>query len=197
MKKSKIITLISVFVICCSLLATLFLNNDIASRIAEIVTIITAVIGAVALFFQFQRDKGVNEASFLLEFWKSFSENPKLIVIQRKCDADMYSDKTTFTDEDYDGILTYAEWLEALCAVINKEVISLDFISDMYSYIFFVFVNNKYVQEKELVSSAEFYEGIIKAYNTWVKYLKKHKKKVLLEENSLIKALEQKNINSK
>jgi hypothetical protein len=85
----------------------------------------------------------------------------------------------------------YAQWLEALSAVINRELLSFDFIDNLYNYMFFVFVNNKYVQEKEILPNLEYYQGIINAYVLWIKYLKKHNKKILLEENSLIKAVEQ------
>jgi hypothetical protein len=189
MKKGKLITLISVFLLCVSLFATLLLDNELASRIAEVVTLITAVVGAVALYLQFKRDKSINEASFLLEFWKSFSENSQLISIQRKCDDDMHIKGTTFTEKDYEGILTYAQWLEALSAIVNREVVTLKFINDMYGYMFFVFVNNKYIQEKELLPNFKYYHGIFTAYNKWVKYLKKHKMELMLENNALDVAL--------
>jgi hypothetical protein len=124
-----------------------------------------------------------------LEFWKSFSENPLLIGIQMKCDKDINAKKTCFSDEDYEGITIYAQWLEALCAIINREVVSLDFINNMYGYMFFVFVNNKYVQEKEILPNEKYYQGIIEAYGLWVKYLKKHNKEVMFEENSILDAL--------
>ena len=193
MKKGKLTTIISIFVLCVGLISTLVLDDGIASRIAEIVTIITAIIGAVALFFQFKRDKDVNEASFLMDFWKNFSNNPTLINIQKKCNNDMISNKTSFTEEDYDGILVYAQWLEALCAIINRGVLTFDFVDDMYNYIFFIFVNNKYIQNLELIPYIKYYQGIVKAYATWEAYLKKNNKEILLEENSLLKAIEEYN----
>ena len=191
MKKGRLVTFISIFVLCVSLFATLVLEDGIANRIVEVVTVITAVIGAIALYLQFKRDKNINESGFLLEFWKNFSENPQLIAIQRKCDDDISSKKTHFTEEDYDGILMYAQWLEALCSVINRDMLSFDFIDDMYNYMFFVFVNNKYVQKKEILPNYKYYQGIIKAYSLWVKYLKKHNKEIMLEQNSLIDALKE------
>lgn len=189
MRKSKLITFMSIFLLCMSLFSTLLLKNELASRIVEVVTLVTAVVGAVALYLQFRRDKSINEASFLLEFWKSFSENPTLISIQHKCDEDMYSEKTLFTEDDYEGIMVYAQWLEALCAIIKREVISLNFINDMYGYMFFVFVNNKEIQRREILPNAKYYHGIVTVYDMWVKYLKKHNMEVMLEENSLADAL--------
>lgn len=189
MKKGRIITIVSIFMICCGLFSTIVLEEGLASRISEIVTVATALVGAIALFLQFKRDKSINEASFMLEYWKAFSENNKLIAIQNKCDADMSSKKTHFTEDDYDSIVTYAQWLEALCATIKRDILSFDFINDMYSYIFFVFVNNKYIQKKELLPNLEYYHGIVEVYGLWTKYLCKRGKKIMLEENALDKAI--------
>ena len=193
MKKSRIITVASMFLICIGLFSTLILEETMASRIGEVVTLSTAVVGAIALFLQFKRDKSINEASFLLEFWKSFSENPNLIIIQNKCDSDINSKKTHFVAEDYDGIVTYAQWLEALCATIKRDILSFDFIDDMYSYMFFVFVNNKYIQKREILPNLEYYNGIIEVYSLWTKYLKRKGKKIMLEENSLDRVIEEYN----
>jgi len=189
MKKNKVITITSIFILCISLFATLVFDDGLASRIAEIVTLITAVIGALGLYLQFKRDKEINEASFLLEFWKSFAENEQLVGIQQKCETDTQEKQSVFKDSDYKGILMYAQWLEALSAIINREILSFDFIDNMYNYMFFIFVNNKYIQEKELLPNIEFYQGILKAYESWVTYLKKKNKKILLEETSLQKAI--------
>ena len=177
--------------------ATLIFDEGTGSRIVEVITLITAVIGAVALYLQFKRDKEINEANFVLEFWKSFSENEKLIEIQQKCDNDMHSKQTSLKDSDYSGVLMYAQWLEALCAIINRDILSFDVIDNMYNYMFFVFVNNKYVQEKELLPSIEYYQGIVKAYQEWTKYLNKHNKKIILKENALDQAIERYNKNKK
>ena len=191
MRKSKIVSIISIFILSIGLFSTLILEDGIANRIAEIVTVITAVIGAVALFLQFQRDKDINESSFMLEFWKTFLEKDANIEIQKKCDQDIDSKRTHFVKEDYDGILMYSQWLEALSAVINRNVLSFDFIDDMYNYIFFVFVNNKYIQKTELLPNIKYYQGIVKAYRTWEKYLTKKNKEIFLGENSLLKAIEE------
>ena len=51
----------------------------------------------------------------------------------------------------------------------------------------------KLIKEKEILPNAKYYQGLIKAYELWVKYLKKHGKEVMLEENSLSEALKKYN----
>ena len=84
--------------------------------------------------------------------------------------------------------------MRELATIFPQYKDKLDFINNMYGYVFFVFVNNKYIQEKEILPNEKYYQGIIEAYGLWVKYLKKHNKEVMLEENSLLEAL---NINKR
>lgn len=182
MNKNKGLTWLAVLVLLCGLFSTLFLDDVWGSRVSEIVTISTAIIGAVALFFQFKRDKEINQANFILEFWKSFSENEKLQKIMLKCDHMRLTNK-----DDYFDIVTYAQWLETLSSLINRNIVNFAVIDDMYNYLFFVFVNNKYIQEVELMPSQKFYKGIYEAYSSWVNYLNKKNKEILCYEFSLEK----------
>ena len=54
------------------LLGSFFLNEDIADRFVTIITTGTAIVGAIALFYQFKRDKNLHEASFLVEYSNQF-----------------------------------------------------------------------------------------------------------------------------
>ena len=187
MSKNKSLTWLAVLVLLCGLFSTLFLDEVWGSRVSEIVTISTAIIGAVALFFQFKRDKEINQANFILEFWKSFSENEKLQKIMLKCDHMRLTGENTFNEDDYFDIVTYAQWLETLSSLINRNIVNFSVIDDMYNYLFFIFVNNKYIQEVELVPSQKFYKGIYKAHADWIKYLKRKDKEILCSEMSLDK----------
>ena len=48
-------------------------------------------------------------------------------------------------------------------------------------------VNNKTVQENELIPSREFYRGIYNIYEKWKKYKIDHEIKIVLEVNDLSK----------
>ena len=198
MKRSKVITYVAFSLIVIAFASTLFLNEGVGGRIAEVATLCTAVIGAIALFLQFKRDKEINEATFTMELWKTFSENATFQKIMLKCDDNIQcTEKYNFEEDDYEGIVSYAQWIEALSSMINREVLTFDIIDDMYNYMFFIFVNNKYVQQTELVPNKQYYQGTLKAYNAWVNYLKKHNKPILLEENSLARAFEQEPVDNK
>ena len=91
-----------------------------------------------------------------------------------KCDPKVSGKEYTFTKEDYFDIVRYAQWIEAISSMINRNVVSLSAVDDLYSYMFYIFVNNKYVQENELLPNKDYYQGTYKAYKVWSNYSKKH-----------------------
>lgn len=187
MKKKNYVFYIFIIVICLILLSTLSLDSALGGRIANIVTIITAIIGAGALFIQFQRDKKINEASFILNLSHHFYllNGPKETL--DKLDEYIKGNKEVFTESDYSGIVAYLEWLEELAAIVNQNLIDFSFIDDFLSYRFFLITNNKYIQEIELIPEYENYRGIYKLHKSWSQYKKNRGLLILQEETSLSK----------
>lgn len=183
MKKSILITCISTFFIAMALLASLLLDSKTGSRVSQIVTIITALIGAAALFVQFIRDKKINQVSFILDFSKSFYDPINLGEVMNKLEE---GTKTSINfDKDYNDIVNYLQWCETLSSLIVDNVFSFKTIDAIFSYRFFVITNDPLVQEKELIPYKEFYENIYLVHKKWSEYKNKHKKKIIKLETSL------------
>ena len=60
-------------------------------------------------------------------------------------------------------------------------------IINLLSYRFYLAVNNKEVQEKELKPFADYYRGCFKIYKIWTEYRKKKGYSILLEDSALDK----------
>ena len=184
-KNYKFYTFITI--ICLILLFTLSLDSTLGSRVSAIVTTITAIIGAGALFIQFQRDKKINEISFILNLSHHFYliDGPSKTLL--KLDECIKKNKNVLSEKDYPGIVAYLEWLEELAAIVNQNLIDFSVIDDFLSYRFFLITNNKYVQEMELIPEYQNYRGIYKMHKSWNEYKKKQGLPILQEETSLSK----------
>ena len=183
MKKSILITCISTFFIAMALLASLLLDSKTGSRVSQIVTIITALIGAAALFVQFIRDKKINQVSFILDFSKSFYDPINLGEVMNKLEE---GTKTAIDfDKDYNDIVNYLQWCETLSSLIVENVFSFKTIDAVFSYRFFVITNDPVVQKKELIPYKEFYENIYLVHKRWTEYKNKHRKNIVKAETSL------------
>ena len=175
------------FLIILILVMTLFLDNSLGSRLVTVVTVSTAVLGAVSIFVQYKRDKNVNQANFVLEYAKYFYGLNKTEETLTLLDKYRLGDKDVIKDIDYSGVINYLFWCEELSALYQKNVIDLETIDNIFSYTFFLITNNKYIQELELIPQAEFYKGTYFLHSEWVKYKRKTHQPVLNEEESLDK----------
>lgn len=186
--RKRIITIICISLVAIALTSSLFLDNLFGSKISNIITVITAVIGAGALFVQFKKDKKINEANFIMNFSIHFYQiyNCKNIMNElEKCRQD--KNYKLDIDKWYTDIVAYLEWCESLSSMINNKVLSIEKIDDMMSYRFFLITNNKQIQDYELSEFRDFYRGIFKAYKEWSDYKKKKNLPIIMEETELCK----------
>jgi len=68
--------------------------------------------------------------------------------------------------------------------LINRDVIAINLVDDLFYYRFYIAVNNKYVQALELIPDAKYYTNIYTLDYLWNQYRKKRNKEVV-EKNSL------------
>ena len=189
MKRNRIITIVSCLLLIVALFCTLFFDDSIGGRISEVITIATALIGAIALFFFFFRDKDINQASFVVEFGKSFEEKEGCRDIMQKLERYRKGETNVFTKNDYTYIVSYLQWCETLSILVQKNVLNLKTIDNLYSYWFFLITNNEYIQKLELVPEAEFYKGVYILHKIWTKY-KRKTNQIILEDNTSLEKVE-------
>lgn len=179
---------IVVMVIIVLLLGTLFLDDTLGSRVVTIITVGTALLGAVSLLIQYKRDKNISQATFVLEYAKYFYSLSNVEDTMNILDEYRNGDKDTIKKLKYNGITNYLFWCEELSALIQRGILDFETIDNLFSYIFFLITNNKYIQDRELVPQAEFYKGVYFLHYAWTKYKKDTKQVILNEEESLNKA---------
>lgn len=185
-KKNTYLTILCLLLIVLGLVSSLWLSDALGARVINVITAITAVIGAVALFYQFKKDKNLNEASFLVEYSQQFYavyDCADLMNELEKCRVD--PSYPIDMDRYYQKVVGYLEWLETLAALVNSGLLSVAKIDNVMSYRFFLIVNNKQIQERELIVSREFYRGIYELYPVWSQYKKQKGLPIIFAENEL------------
>lgn len=186
MKRGKLITFLSVFVLAISLVGSIFIDDNIASKLFNAITVVTAIVGAIALFIQFKKDKQINEASFIFNFSASFYDQyncADLVPI-----LDDYADnkiKTIEYEKNTGVIVRYMQWVESISAIIEEETIDIKNIDQVLGYRFFIIVNNKEIQKKELIPYRLHYIGTFKLYKKWYEFKKANNLPIPLEKTSL------------
>ena len=82
--------------------------------------------------------------------------------------------KLELKEEHHVMVIQYLVWVKTLSSLINRRMIKISAIDDLFSYKFFVAVNHPEFQRLELTPFKTAYRGIFKAHKTWKKYRDKH-----------------------
>ena len=192
MRSASKISFISIILISLSLIA-LSVFDVINDTFVSLITIITAVVGAFGIWLELNKEQEINQASFIL------SINSDFYALGGK--GTMYTaDLEKMLDEDFSGVkklelkkehqvmvVQYLVWVKTLSSLINRRMIKISAIDDLFSYKFFVAVNNAQIQEMELIPYKAAYRGIYKAHKLWKKYREKRGLEIYNESTDLSK----------
>lgn len=155
--------------------SSLLSNNEaMLDKIISIITTISAMIGAVAIFIQFKKDKNINQANFILNYGKYFHEVKGNDEINEKLEKYQSGQKDIFDERDNMSIINCLVWCEGLSVLVQDNTLELSKIDNLFSYTFFLIVNNEYIQKHELVDNAEYYKGIYALHKIWSDYKKRN-----------------------
>ena len=186
---------------------------DEIGTMSTIVTTVTAIIGAFAIWFQMKREKDIKEAEFIMSYNMSFLENEEMVKFEQQLEhfrkeyerldptdelqmkelKDRYS--SLVNDDNLQIVINYLVYHEALAAMIKKGVLNFDSIDSLFAYRFFLVMNNPIVQEKELCPDYKYYKGCFWLYMEWCKYQQENGLYLLLGYFSLAKTKEYKIVN--
>lgn len=152
------------------------------------VTTVTTLIVALAFWLQFKRTERLNQSTYIMNLNNQFVNNSDMTLVEHV--LELYyneyvlktkNDNSNTTDvssiklrlnlslksEDRQKLINYLVYLEALAAIVERNVLHIDVIDNLFSYRFFIAVNNPIVQEMELIPYEQYYKGIFSLSREW------------------------------
>lgn len=187
MKNKELKYYIAILLVVAVYLITSFVCAD--DVLSKRITTVTALISAVAFWLQFKRTERLNESSFIMNMNNQFISNPSMTFIEHELEQYYNQYLVRFKEgetgdiadtrdihlginmsrssEDCQKLINYLVYLESLAALVDRGVIHLSVIDDLFSYRFFIAVNNPVVQENELYPYKDFYRGVYRLSNLW------------------------------
>jgi hypothetical protein len=148
---------------------------------ASVVIAITEIVGIFAIWYQLKKQKDINIASFLMEFDQNFGEHKN---IYSKI-SQYQNDKSVFTEQDIADIVAYLTFFESLYYFIQKGILTIEMVDNLFGYRFFIGVHNEFIQKFELIKDSQYYLNIYKLHAKWIDYRKKCGGFIPEKENSL------------
>ena len=160
--------------------------------------VIVSIIAAIAVVYQLgqvreseQRLREIEEANFILQFNQSFIQDDKICKIEEllemKMEGEVVGDIINL--ENRQSLVNYLVYLEGLSALVNRNVLAIENIDDLFAYRFFLAMNNEEVQKTQLFKYADYYKGCFKLYAFWKSYREEHDLSILQHETSIDKWL--------
>lgn len=180
---------------------------DIDSLSKRISTV-TTIIAAVAFWLQFKRTEKLNESSYLMNLNNQFVNNKDMTMIEHV--LELYYNEYQFNynkrnlkeeglgisymelkldlsrdSEDCQKLINYLVYLEAIAAIVERNVLHIDIIDNLFAYRFFLAVNNPVIQETELLPYKDYYKGIYFLSKEWTRLYQKEKTPIPMAEYNL------------
>lgn len=135
------------------------------SKPQEIIVTLTALVGAIAIWFQMKRARDIAEGEFITTLNEGFSSNCDLKAVYGKL-----IDGADIGKSDRTAIVEYLTFFETIYLLLERDVIDIRLIDDLFRYRFFLAVNNEQVQDLELLPDARFYRNIYTLHDMWIRY---------------------------
>ena len=162
--KTALTMTIVVVIVAISILAT------IDSKSQEMIVALTAVVGAMAIWFQMKRAKDMAEGEFILTLNESFSSNPDIKALYAKLESG-----GELSDRDRTAIVQYLTLFETIYLLVKRDVVEISLIDDLFRYRFFIATNHPQIQQLELAPDARFYHNLYSLHHLWRQHLKKNR----------------------
>ena len=138
-------------------------------EVSTLLTTITTITGVFSVFLEMKRSADIAECEFIFYLQKQFDDNNAIQDVYKVLD-EAYCEKKILGNIERQKIVTYLTFFEMMCNLILKGVLKIDDVDALYAYPFFIAMNNKEIQAKELTTYKQFYRNIYGVYNRWYYY---------------------------
>ena len=190
MKKNNLIIYISCVVVVVAVIFAM-LTDTIGPILSSLITTVITTFGAVLIWIQLKKNSIKISSELILNMNNILLKAPGLVYLRdklkRTCNPDDFTldgkignkdttkDLDNFMFDDSINIIEYLEFFENIGVMYFSGSVSMKDLDNCFGETFFVAMNNKYIQDREIIPYKEHYSNIIKLYGQWFKYRQKHK----------------------
>ena len=185
MKKSNAIIYTSCVVVVVAVVFAM-LSETIGAIISSLITTIITTVGAVIIWMQLKKTSVKTSSELILNLNNILLKSEGLVYLRDKLrrtnnaknfsldgkigKKDTTKDLDNFMNDDSVNIIEYLEFFENIGVMYFSGTISIEDLDNCFGDMFFAAMNNKYIQNREIIPYKEHYVNIIKLYGDWQKY---------------------------
>ncbi len=163
-----------------------------------IASLVVTALSAIYVVFQLKDSENVTCCDMLSKMNLSFIGNKRLMLLYQRLEECYRNPTETLVVKDDDDnshihtsdLVAYFTFFEVLNEYVKHKIVTIAQLDDLFGYRFFIFVHNKYIQERELYAVPSSYVNIFQLYNLWIEYRKinvtdKQSRLVIMQKNQI------------
>jgi len=174
-RRVTLITTIVFFGLCILAIYLCFENT----KFKELLLVVASLTGAVAVFIQIKRTRDLATGEFILNLQQEFTEKHSDLFI--KCwDNRLGGEEIALSDGKQ--VLNYLTFFESMFIMVERDVLTIKMLDELFGRRFFMVVNNEFIQDKDLTENYRYYLNVYRLYAKWKEY-RLSKKEVIFDKN--------------
>ena len=151
------------------------INWNMIESLATLGGTLLAVIGAFCAYRELKSSAYNSSGEFILNLQDVYTSNNEYISLFEKCWENYLGeiDNATllnYLTENRKYIVNYMTFFESVYLMTESKVLKMSLLDELFGRRFFVVVNNKTLQDFDLVSHKPYYENVFSLYDKWKAY---------------------------
>ena len=167
---------------------------DSNSNLFELMAVFAEMAGALGLIYEFDNNKKIEEADFIININQKYLEDPDYQRLLRWLEAKGYESCDKEELVIYEDIaIKILDFFDPFYILLNKGIIDIDVLNDLFGFRFFAVTNNKWIQDNiinddDVDNNFEFYHNIANLHFLWESFRRKSKGEIPFEDTSMSRA---------
>ena len=151
------------------------MNWDAIGSMATLVGTILALIAGFSAYFEFKKSTDISKADFILSLQQAYADNESYSELFNECwnyylEEQNKADLEVYLEGKGKELLNYMTFFESVYIMLERRVLDIMLLDELFGRRFFIVVNNKVVQEFDLVKNYEYYKNVYYLYYYWQRY---------------------------
>jgi hypothetical protein len=170
LRKKPNLGIILFIILAAMTLVIFFIDSEGKVKLTEIFALSTAVSGIISFLIEMIRGKKLAEAEFIVNLNQIFTSNEQYrnaYTWFENYDFESNPDLDCLSNADISNYLTF---FETFYLLIERNIIDIAMIDNLFGYRFFLAVHNPCVQERKLVRAPDNFHNIYKLEKKWIEY---------------------------
>lgn len=166
--KNLILVTILAFLLSSYTIFGYYAQLDIADTIECVIT----SVGIAAVYYQMKKARELSTGQFALSLHEEYATNGDYADLFIRCWDDLTHDKSSNInlENDSKNILNYLTFFESLYVMVVNRVLDIEILDEFFGRRFFVVINNRSIQELDLVKNYSYYINVFKLHSLWKEY---------------------------